>query len=105
MRTSDIAENAAAPDFDERFLQWIRPFDSARRPSRSMRSRIAATARRTRRILPAVTAQSSRWTSVFVACATGRTIIESMFTCAGRVRVQQIASAMSSATSGSATPA
>lgn len=50
-------------------------------------------------------AQASRATNVFDACARGRMMSESMFTWCGRVSVHTIASATSSASSGSATPA
>lgn len=50
-------------------------------------------------------AQELRATTVFDACARGRMVSESMFTWCGRVTVHTIASATSSASSGSATPA
>ena len=48
--------------------------------------------------------QSSRWTLCWAACARGRTTSRSTFTWCGRVSVQAMQSATSSATSGSRTP-
>ena len=48
---------------------------------------------------------NTRCTLCWAACARGRITSSSTLTCAGRVTIQPIASATSSATSGSATPA
>ena len=55
-------------------------------------------------VQPALTAHFSRCTLCWAAWARGRTTISSMSTCAGSEATQRTASAMSSATSGSATP-
>lgn len=56
-------------------------------------------------ILPGRLGQKVRKTLWLAACAMGRMIIRSMFTCGGRVATQATASAMSAARSGSETPA